>query len=75
VFEYLLGIGDRHADNILVRDNADIFHVDFAYLMGTKTTFLGEAKTREGRKKKIYHIQVALFLARLNHSRLRQVIW
>ncbi len=44
VFEYLLGIGDRHADNILVRADGSIFHIDFAYLMGCKTTIFGIAR-------------------------------
>lgn len=41
VFEYLLGIGDRHGDNVLLKKDGEIFHIDFAYLMGNKTYFAG----------------------------------
>jgi phosphatidylinositol kinase/protein kinase (PI-3 family) len=59
VFEFLLGLGDRHGDNIMydrthphsahcltgcyIRFLTDgtIFHIDFAYIMGHKTTFVG----------------------------------
>lgn len=34
VFEYVLGIGDRHSDNILVSTTGLLFHIDFALFLG-----------------------------------------
>lgn len=39
VISYLLGIGDRHLNNIMVHKSGIIFHIDFGYILGQEPKF------------------------------------
>jgi len=39
VASYVLGLGDRHADNIMVTTMGNLFHIDFAHILGNIMMF------------------------------------
>ena len=36
VMVYLLGVGDRHGDNVMLTEDGKLFHIDYGFIMGSE---------------------------------------
>lgn len=70
-YTYLLGVGDRHKDNIMLRSNAVLFHVDYSFIFGNEPKYFGQVPMRitdsmvtsfGGTESKLFHKFVFLIV-------------
>ncbi len=47
VATYVLGIGDRHNDNIMMTRDGKFFHIDFGHFLGNFKSKMGVKRERE----------------------------
>ena len=46
VATYVLGVADRHSDNIMVRKNGQLFHIDYGHILGHFKSKFGVKRER-----------------------------
>lgn len=46
VISFLLGVGDRHLENIMISDDGSLFHIDYGYILGMDPKFISTSDMR-----------------------------
>ena len=46
IITFVLGIRDRHQDNMMIKDNGSFFHIDFGHILNHRKRFLQNNITR-----------------------------
>jgi phosphatidylinositol kinase/protein kinase (PI-3 family) len=46
VASYVLGLGDRHNDNLMITMSGNFFHIDFGHILGNFKSKLGVKRER-----------------------------
>ena len=67
VITYLLGVGDRHLDNILLTHGGYLFHIDFGYIYGEEPPMKGTISPKIRIIKQMIDVMVVINHKNINH--------
>ena len=62
VITYLLGIGDRHLDNVMIHHSGSIFHIDYGYILG-KDPKMFHPEIKLTHEKTIHHLYYNIYFS------------